>query len=304
MPENIPKPIGAYDRLNALLRNKGFVEELEKIRKADKNSTDLEEEFYEKHKICSSDLSWLLGYSGGDYILAHSSEYDRLHSLLWNKGLARELEGIRKAYKDKNILIEKFHEKYNIHSEDVEWVLNHYAFTPKIEGVFPLSEKYSEEGIKGLCYEVFPAIPAYAINFKEVADCHFASVQAGRYPAISEGKYIAIRVDLSYLKREILSVIEQLLDGYAKEVNNSRYFEETRGMGKGFQYSIWHIYDLCSVGKKPNFTEVARKLSGKKGQARDNDQLAACLKAVKRAYRYAIQIMKSVEDEIEKEVDV
>jgi hypothetical protein len=45
-------------------------------------------------------------------------------------------------------------------------------------------------------------------------------------------------------------------------------------------------------------------LTGKKGQARDDEMLAAGLKAVKRAYKRACEIVKLVEDEIKKRVDV
>ena len=116
-------------------------------------------------------------------------------------------------------------------------------------------------------------------------------------------------------KKKILSDFESLIDSWILYVAEARdatllksdskrellpYFNETRGKDKDFQYSIWQVYDLCSKSKKPNFTSVARQLTIKTGQAVDDSVLKAGLKAVKRSYKSASDIIKSVEGGIPK----
>lgn len=113
---------------------------------------------------------------------------------------------------------------------------------------------------------------------------------------IRDGKYLAVCVDLTHKKSKILADFESLLDTLIPYIGNKTlYFGDGRGKEKTFQFSIWHVYDLYTNTKKPNFTAVARRLSGKSGQARDNAQLSACLKAVKRAYKRACEIIKAVD---------
>lgn len=122
---------------------------------------------------------------------------------------------------------------------------------------------------------------------------------------IREEKYLVVGVDLSKKKKDILAEFKSLLDISSKKViTKTQFFDEVRGKGKNFRYPKWHVYDLCSRGRKPNFTKVSRILSGETGQARDNDELARVLKVVKRAYKQTCQIMKTVEGEIRREVDV
>ncbi|MBI5447824.1 MAG: hypothetical protein HY939_03740 [Gammaproteobacteria bacterium] len=146
--------------------------------------------------------------------------------------------------------------------------------------------------MKKLCDDVL-VTPAVHTLQKTTADYHFEIARND----LSYGKYVAVLVDLSRKKRKIVSDFKDYLEGMVRTcTTDANYWEETRGKEKDFQYSIWTVYDLCSQKRKPNFTEVARILSGKSGQARDSAQLRASLKAVKRAYKNACEIMKKVVD--------
>ena len=106
----------------------------------------------------------------------------------------------------------------------------------------------------------------------------------------SNGKHLMLCIDLSKNKGVIMAEVEKHIANAIKEGRK----RQKRNIE--FQYSPWDIYDRCSRYKtKPNYTAIARELSGKPGQARDNEQLSACLKAVKRSHKEAIKIIKQVE---------
>src|SRR5574337_717451 len=76
---------------------------------------------------------------------------------------------------------------------------------------------------------------------------------------IRNNKYLVLQVDLSRKKADIVREFETLITLAGRHVTvNTQFFKETRGTEKSFQYSIWHVYDMCSQKKRPNFTEVAR----------------------------------------------
>lgn len=228
------------------------------------------------------------------------SKYDRIQALLRLPQFQDDVKKIRDEHnwQQKERSKSRFFDKYGAHFDDVEFISSHLTFFPQF-----LINKDSLV-IKGLCKDLL-AISAVTLLNKITSDSHFeqTSLTSGKY--ISRGKYIAVLVDLSQKKSKILSDFENVIDSMFRHVEvSSQFYEETRGKTKDFQYSPWLIYDMCSKKKKPNFTEIARSLSGETGQARDSDVLAASLKAVKRAYDRAIEIMREMEKTIQKRVDV
>jgi len=120
---------------------------------------------------------------------------------------------------------------------------------------------------------------------------------------IRDGKYLAVCVDLTRKKSRILDDLKHLLDTLIPYIGNeTTYYSDGRGAEKSFQYSIWHIYDQCTRTKKPNFTAVARELSGESGQATENERLKKHLEAVKRSHKRACEIIEIVQEEIIKNV--
>lgn len=224
------------------------------------------------------------------------NEYDRLQALSRISIFQNDVQKIKGEldWRRRERLESKFFDKYDVPFKDVEFIQKHGTVIPE-----------NSPEMEGLCKDIL-SIQSVAFLNTSASDFHFEQASLSSGKLVSQGKYIAVLVDLSQKKSKILSDFESFIESVVRQcvTVDTQYFEETRGTKKDFQYSIWYVYDLCSVGKKLNFTEVARKLSGKAGQARDNNQLAACLKAVKRAYKRAIQIMEFVEDEIRKKVDV
>lgn len=228
------------------------------------------------------------------------SEYDRIQALLRLPQFQNDVQKIRDEHnwQQKERSKSRFSDKYGVHFDDVEFISSHLTFSPQF------SINKDSPVIKGLCEDTLTT-PGVTLLNKITSDSHFekASLASGKY--ISHGKYLAVMVDLSRNKSKILSDFENLIDSMFRHTETSSHFYgENRGKVKEFQYSPWLVYDMCSEKKKPNFTEVARRLTGRSGQARDDDCLAASLKAVKRAYERACHIMKSVDDEIKEKVDV
>lgn len=118
---------------------------------------------------------------------------------------------------------------------------------------------------------------------------------------IRDGKYLAVCVDLTRKKNRILDDLKNLIDTLIPYIGNeTMYYSDGRGAEKSFKYPIWHIYDKCTRTKKPNFTAVARELSGESGQAPYNERLKEHLEAVRRSYKRACEIIKNVQEEITK----
>ncbi|TVM04052.1 MAG: hypothetical protein CV087_02350 [Candidatus Brocadia sp. WS118] len=222
------------------------------------------------------------------------SEYDRLQGLLRLPQFQGDVRKIKDEYnwQRKERLKSKFSEKYSVHFADIEFISNHFTFLPQ----FPTNK--DSPVIKGLCKDIL-ATPGVTLLDKITADSHFEKA------SLTSGKYLAVMVDLSQNKSKILSDFENLIDSMFRHTETISHFcEENRGKTKEFKYSIWLVYDMCSEKKKPNFTDVARRLTGRSGQARDDDCLRAGLKAVRRAYKRAKEIMQEVEETIPKGVDV
>ncbi|MCF6159228.1 MAG: hypothetical protein E3K32_11840 [wastewater metagenome] len=220
---------------------------------------------------------------------------DRLQALLRIPQFKEDLNKVASGtQKQKAKLKRLFTSKYNVTYE----LARHLAGgEPSLLGE---NRQFLNNIFNGGPVEIIPSWMALEAAEPYIPESHIYNLR--------EERYLTINIDLSKNRSEILSQVESIIDSAAahnkENLEAFQYFNENRGTQKDFRFSIWTVYDLCSEKKTPNFTQVARSLSGRTGQARDDQQLSACLKAVKRAYRRACQIMTCVKTEINKEVDV
>lgn len=112
-------------------------------------------------------------------------------------------------------------------------------------------------------------------------------------PVFREGRYLTIEVDFYKSKNQIINEMESVIKFYRKFISkpSQRDTELTR-----LKCSIWEVYDMHKKDNL-NFTEIARRLSGMKGNC-SNENLKAVYKQVKRAYNKACKIIQGVEKEI------
>jgi hypothetical protein len=111
-----------------------------------------------------------------------------------------------------------------------------------------------------------------------------------RSPSLEEKRYLTLRIDLNEKKGVLMEQFGEQLDTYKK------YAKQAKGREREGVYDPWVVYDMFHE-KKLNFTQTARKLSGKKGNPTYNPILEAALKAVKRAYRIAEKGIQNVEED-------
>ncbi len=107
------------------------------------------------------------------------------------------------------------------------------------------------------------------------------------------GERLYLEVDIknatkNELKKDFKRIIDEF-DNFLKEERKKRD-QQTK-------VDHWKVYDMRHKDKL-NFTQIARKLSEKKGNSTYNSDLEAALKAVKRAYNAAEVIMQNVEERI------
>jgi hypothetical protein len=112
------------------------------------------------------------------------------------------------------------------------------------------------------------------------------------YPWLREGRYLTIEIDL-------MKGIGEIMDKIRSEIHYLQKYHvnkpETRL--KGTIYSPWEVYDLRHKDRL-NFVQIARNLSGCKGNPTYNKNLMKAYKNVKRAYEKACVMINQVEKEI------
>ncbi len=110
-------------------------------------------------------------------------------------------------------------------------------------------------------------------------------------PWLRERRYLTIEIDLMKNKDEILAKVRKEIDFFA------RYVEKVKTRKKETFYSPWDVYDLHKK-KKLNFSQIARKLSGREGHPSHNPALMAVYKDVIRAYEKALKMINQVTKDI------
>lgn len=144
--------------------------------------------------------------------------------------------------------------------------------------------------------EAFP-IPAHEIEGLREAlnlrDDEFRFSLNHSVDDLREGKYLILEINLEHDKHKIWEVVSKYIDLYSKFAKKgpAKRIKETI-------YDPWMIYDLHKDDKL-NFTQIAQKLSGIKGNPNSDAQLGACYKNVKRAHEKAENAIKYIKMIIE-----
>ena len=111
-----------------------------------------------------------------------------------------------------------------------------------------------------------------------------------RSPSLEDKRYLTIRIDLDEKKGVLMEQFGEQIDTYKK------YAKQHNGRERKNKYDPWVVYNMYHE-KKLKFTQIARKLSGEKGNPTYNPELEAALKAVKRGYRIAEKGIQNVEED-------
>jgi hypothetical protein len=108
---------------------------------------------------------------------------------------------------------------------------------------------------------------------------------------LRDGRYLTIEIDLKKKKKDIMDGVKQKVDLLSKPVLGKT------GRYKKHKFDLWEIYDMRHRSKL-NFSQIARKLSGLKGNPAYNEKLDNALQRVKRAYKAADEMRQEVEAQI------
>ena len=121
---------------------------------------------------------------------------------------------------------------------------------------------------------------------------------SGGYSSLSryrDGRHVILAVDVTKKKQTIFKELDKLLVRIKKDYGISG--DTTRD--RDVSLDIWKIYDY-KTQEKLNFTQIARKVSGLKGNPSYNERLKARLNAVKRAYSKAEEIVNRVKEDVQR----
>lgn len=189
---------------------------------------------------------------------------DRLNALIRIPEVQRELKAIEKeaskAKKEK--LTSGFFQKYKALPE----LLEHLEF---------FSEYQQQER-----YFNWDTMHVFS-NF-EKSDPYFIS----KY---RDGKHIIIAVDMTKKNKDIMGDFGQTL----KRIRESYKIPKDKTRDKDTVQDIWKIYDY-HIKDKMNFVQIARKISGIKGNPTYNPKLDAYRKQVNNAYKKAVDIIRRI----------
>lgn len=112
-----------------------------------------------------------------------------------------------------------------------------------------------------------------------------------------DGRHVILAVDITKKKQTIIKKFKELLSKIEKDYDIPR--DTTRD--KDTKEDVWKIYDYKTKNRL-NFTQIARKVSGLKGNPTHNERLKAYLERVKRAFCKAKGIIDTVKQDVEKTI--
>ncbi len=112
-----------------------------------------------------------------------------------------------------------------------------------------------------------------------------------------DGKHVVLAVDVTKKDSAIMKEVGKLLGRIKKDYERPK--DATKD--KDTVEDIWKVYDYKTKDRL-NFTQIARKLSGEKGNPTYNAKLKARLESVKRAYKKAKKIINTVEQEVKETI--
>jgi hypothetical protein len=129
-----------------------------------------------------------------------------------------------------------------------------------------------------------------ADNYKKKIDKDgkFSGIDYG--PCLFDRKYLCVQIDMFMKKKVIMDELDEIVGFYEKHVN------KPQNRDKDTVLDIWKVYDLSERGF--NCSQIARQLSGMKGNPSDNQNLMAVYKQVKRAVNKAAIEMEKVKSTI------
>ena len=104
---------------------------------------------------------------------------------------------------------------------------------------------------------------------------------------IREGKYLAIEIDLTRKKKDILLQLEKNIDIYQKKV--------AKFISRDYKTTIdpWEVYNMHKI-KGMNFSKITQQLSGIKGNPTYDKKLKSWYSQVKRAYNKAEKMIAEI----------
>jgi hypothetical protein len=112
-----------------------------------------------------------------------------------------------------------------------------------------------------------------------------------------DGKHVMLAIDITKKKVDIIKEFKKVLDRIGKDYD----IQKDTSRDKDTAENIWEVYDYKTKDRL-GFTQIARKVSGEKGNPTYNAMLGVYLKRVKRAYSKAREIINKVEREVKETV--
>lgn len=117
-------------------------------------------------------------------------------------------------------------------------------------------------------------------------------------PNLKEKKYLTLEINICEKQEKIIDEIKKKIKFYKISIKK----EKQTNRDKPPTINPWDVYDL-HFNNGLDFTKIARKLSGLKGNPSYNKELEAYLKRVRRSYDIAKQEMEQIERKIENFMD-
>ncbi|GAB4389911.1 MAG: hypothetical protein Kow0025_18370 [Thermodesulfovibrionales bacterium] len=103
-------------------------------------------------------------------------------------------------------------------------------------------------------------------------------------------RYLKLQIDLFEKKGEIKDEVDAIISDFQTIIPQAK-----RKGRETIKANPWDVYRMHEDGL--NFTQIARNLSGLKGNASHEEKLKAWVKAIKRAYNQAERMIKQVGEE-------
>ncbi|TVM00176.1 MAG: hypothetical protein CV087_15360 [Candidatus Brocadia sp. WS118] len=213
------------------------------------------------------------------------NDYDKLQALVRNSQYLRDLKALQGRFisPEANEFCRKYGLSFPFTQEDsksleLQETAKHFIagdeFTTRIirhrnKNSFTLVRQKTKEGTKHIYYDFNPTA------------------------WLRDDRYLTVEIDLTKKKTDIIGSVSKYVDTFSKSIMNP--LRMTRN--KRTEVDLWTVYDMRRK-EGLNFTEIARRLSGKTGNPTYSPELAAFLKMVKRAYTKAEKAINTVNKEL------
>lgn len=111
---------------------------------------------------------------------------------------------------------------------------------------------------------------------------------------LEDKRYLTIQIDLTNTREKIKKAVDLIVEDFQSILPKDKGRDRK---AKKIEVDHWEIFNMYKI-EGINFSEIARRLSGLKGNPSYNDELKLWRKCVKEAYDKALKMIEQVEQEV------